>query len=372
MTTLYSSLTTGALALQNRFVMAPMSRNRATADGLATALMAQYYAQRAGAGLMISEGIQPNITGQGFMHSPGLHNQQQADSWRAVTTAVHRQGGLIVAQLMHAGRIGHPSLYASAHQSLAPSAVAANGFTYTAAGPQPYPVPRAMNSTDIRQTIVDFASAAKFAIDAGFDGVEIHAGNGFLLHQFMADNTNLRSDSYGGSVQNRLRLTLEVTAAVVAAIGAGRTGIRLSPENPYNDIREADALMLYPALCRQLPADLAYLHIMETGNRDMTALLRQMWAGCLIVNPHQSTLAGAVTPAIASEILQQGLADAVAFGALFLANPDLVARSRQGGPYNQVDPSTFYGGGAAGYTDYPTLAEQTPMTALNRQPLVLG
>lgn len=358
MTTLYSPLTTGALALPNRFVMAPMSRNRATAEGLATGLMAEYYAQRASAGLIISEGIQPCITGQGFQHSPGLHNQRQADSWRPVTAAVHQQGGRIVAQLMHAGRIGHPSLYASAHQSLAPSAIAASGFAYTADGPKPYPVPRAMTGADIRQCIDDFVSAARFAIEAGFDGVEIHAGNGFLLHQFMADNCNLRTDHYGGTVENRLRLTLEVTAAVADAIGAHRTGIRLSPQNPYNDIHESDALDLYPTLCRLLPADLAYLHLMEAANRDMTLLLRQLWPGCLIVNPHQSSESGPVTPQIASDILQQDVADAVAFGVLFLANPDLVARSRRGGPYNQADASTFYGGGAAGYTDYPTLSTQ--------------
>lgn len=359
MTTLYSPITTGALTLQNRFVMAPMSRNRATTDGLATPLMAEYYAQRASAGLIISEGIQPSITGQGFMQSPGLHHQQQAQSWRAVTTAVHQQGGQIVAQLMHAGRIGHPSLYPSAHQSLAPSAVAAAGVAYTAQGPQPYPVPKAMSADDIQQTIADFAHAARLAIAAGFDGVEIHAGNGFLLHQFMADNTNLRTDQYGGSINNRLRLTLEVTAAVCDAIGADRTGIRLSPENPYNDIREQDALRVYSTLCRELPSDLAYLHLMEAGNREMTTLLRQLWAGCLIVNPHQSAQAGPVTPLIASDILQQGLADAVAFGALFLANPDLVARSKLGGPYNVVDASTFYGGGAVGYTDYPALTPAT-------------
>ncbi|MCT6698617.1 alkene reductase [Rheinheimera sp. 4Y26] len=355
MASLYSPLTTGALALQNRFVMAPMSRNRATADGLATALMAQYYAQRASAGLIISEGMQPSVTGQGFAQSPGLHNQQQADSWRPVTAAVHRQGGRIVAQLMHAGRIGHPSLYASAHQSLAPSAIAASGFAYTAAGPQPYPVPRAMTGADIRQCIDDFATAARFAIEAGFDGVEIHAGNGFLLHQFMTQHCNQRTDLYGGSVQNRLRLTLEVVAAVADAIGAHRTGVRLSPQNPYNDMQEADAMMLYPALCRQLPADLAYLHLMEAANRDMTLQLRQLWQGCLILNPHQSAESGPVTPQIAAEVLQQDVADAVAFGALFLANPDLVARSRRGGPYNQPDANFFYGGDATGYTDYPTL-----------------
>lgn len=356
MSALFEPVALGNLNLKNRMVMAPMSRNRATVDGLATPLMAEYYAQRASAGLIISEGIQPSVVGQGYMCSPGLHSQAQMESWRQVTDAVHKKGGLIVAQLMHAGRIGHPSLYPSAHQSIAPSAVAAEGQTFTPEGMKDFPVPKEMSIWDIKQTIEEFAVAAKNAIAAGFDGVEIHAGNGFLPHQFLADNTNLRNDRYGGSIEGKIRYVLELTQAVVDSIGAGCVGIRISPENPFNDMQESNAVPMYQALLAELPK-IAYVHIMEANNRHTTKLMRESWSGKFLLNPHVDAEQGPVTGEVATPLVEDGFAEAVAFGALFLSNPDLVERIRVGGPFNDLDDTTLYGGDHKGYTDYPTLAE---------------
>ncbi len=358
MNTLFNATHLGAFKLENKIIMAPMSRNRATHDGLATDLMATYYAQRASAGMIISEGIQPSVQGQGFMNSPGLHSQQQKESWRKVTHSVHNEGGLIVAQLMHSGRIGHPSLYESAHQSVAPSAIAAKGQTFTPNGLQDYLTPKALSQQEIKKCIQDFVLAARNAIDAGFDGVEIHAGNGFLLHQFMASNTNTRTDEYGGSIENRNRFVVEVSQAVANAIGADKTGIRISPGNPYNDIEELDSEVLYSNLIARLPK-LAFLHLMEANNREQTLKIRHQWQGPFILNPHKTQKEGAVTPEIAAQVLKDELADAVCFGALFVSNPDLVQRIKINAPFNELDPSTFYGGDHRGYTDYPTLLKHS-------------
>ncbi|UAA39914.1 alkene reductase [Paraneptunicella aestuarii] len=355
---IFEPLKLGNIQLSNKLVMAPMTRNRATTEGCATALMAEYYAQRASAGLIISEGIQPSVVGQGFMNTPGLHTAEQTESWKQVTEAVHNAGGHIFAQVMHSGRIGHPSLYPSAHQSIAPSAIAAKGQTFTPNGLADYPVPREMTLEDIKDTVQDFVSACKNAIAAGFDGVELHAGNGFLLHQFMADNTNKRSDEYGGSFENRVRFVVEVVNAVVAAIGAEKTAIRISPENPYNDMVETEAKTLYRTLIDQLPTNLAYVHIMEAGNRGQSLAVRDAWRGTFILNPHKSPDDGFVKPDIAEAVLENNEADAVALGALFLANPDLIERIKQGGPYNSMDEATLYGGDHQGYTDYPTLSRK--------------
>lgn len=355
--TLFSPLRLGDIALANRLVMAPMSRNRATPEGLATPLMATYYAQRATAGLIITEGVQPNAEGQGFINTPGLSTPAQIAAWRQVTEAVHRAGGKIVVQLMHAGRIGHPALYADGHASVAPSAIAAAGETYTPEGMRPYPVPRALDEAGIHATIADFVQAARNAIEAGFDGVELHAGNGFLPHQFLSSNANQRQDGWGGSIAGRISFTVELARAVVAAIGWQRTGLRISPANPYNDITEEDTPALYEALLQALP-DLAFLHVMEAGNRAQTRALRQLWQGQMIVNPHAGPQDFPAQPAAATAALAEDLTDAVALGALFLANPDLVDRLRLGATLNSADPATFYGGGAEGYTDYPTLQAQ--------------
>ncbi|MGW0393833.1 alkene reductase [Streptomyces sp. NPDC003042] len=354
---LFEPLTMGKLALSNRLVMAPMSRNRATTDGLATDLMATYYGQRAGAGLIITEGVQPNVVGQGFMNSPGLHTPEQVESWKPVTDAVHRAGGTIVAQLMHTGRIGHPSLYPSGHRSVAPSPVTAGGQCFGPEGPMAYPEPHELTVEEIAQTVKDFADAAQNAIEAGFDGVEVHAGNGFLLHQFMADNTNRRTDGYGGSLAGRIRFAVEVIEAVSERVGADRVGVRISPANPYNDIVEGDTAALYEALVAALPP-VAFLHILEGGNRDRTAALRAQWTGKIILCPHPNGMVP-VTAEVATEALETGVACAVAFGAAFLANPDLPERVRTGGPFNTLDETTLYGGDHRGYTDYPTLAEVT-------------
>ncbi|MFD2179223.1 alkene reductase [Veronia pacifica] len=352
MSTLFTATSYGAISVKNRFVMAPMSRNRATFEGLPTPIMATYYGQRAGAGMIVSEGIQPDIQGQGFMNSPGLHSEAQVEAWRAVTAEVKRQGGKMVAQLMHCGRIGHPSLYPSAHQPLAPSAIKAAGQTFTPSGMADFPVPKAMTDEDIHAAIQGFATAAANAIRAGFDGVEIHAGNGFLLHQFMASNTNCREDNYGGSMENRLRFTLEVVDAVVKEIGADRTGIRLSPANPYNDIVEEDTEALYSALVDALP-ELAFVHIMEANVRAITEILKTKLTSPLILNPHEHAADGPVGGEIADKVLDAALCSGVAFGALFIANPDLVGRIRMNGPLNDLDPNTLYGGDHKGYTDYP-------------------
>ncbi|WP_431784456.1 alkene reductase [Streptomyces chumphonensis] len=352
---LFEPLTLGKIALRNRLVMAPMTRNRATVDGLATPLMAEYYAQRAQAGLIVTEGVQPSQVGQGFLNTPGLHTDEQTASWRQVTDAVHAAGGRIVVQLMHSGRIGHPSLYPSAHRSVAPSPLAAGGQCFTPQGMTDYEVPHELTVEEIAATVADFADASRRAVDAGFDGVELHAGNGFLLHQFLSDNTNHRTDGYGGDLAGRVRLTVEVAEAAAEAIGADRVGLRISPANPYNDIVEGDTDELYGALLPALPP-LAFLHVMEAQCRPVTRTVREAWQGALVLNPHRDAQAGAVTPEVAAEALEEGLADAVALGALFLANPDLPARIRAGGPYNTLDEGTFYGGDHRGYTDYPTLA----------------
>lgn len=347
----------GAIKAFNRFVMAPMSRNRATPDGCATALMAEYYAQRASAGLIVSEGIQPSSVGQGFMNSPGLHSARQIDSWRQVTSAVQAKGGRIVAQIMHAGRIGHPSLYASAHRSLAPSAIPATGTVFTPTGPLPYAVPQAMSLTDVARAIEEHAQAAHNAIEAGFDGIEIHAGNGFLIHQFLSTNVNQRNDKYGGNTDGRIRFAREVIDASVRAIGAERIGVRISPANTYNDLEEDDTAGLYHSLVSSLPAGLAYLHVMESNNRPQTKAIRALWKGPLILNPHSDQYAWPASSGMLDATLNSGLADGVCFGALFLANPDLVERVRTGAGFNPVDEKTFYGGDERGYTDYPTLKE---------------
>ncbi len=258
MTSLFDTATFGKIPLRNRLLMAPMTRNRATPEGAATALMAEYYAQRATSGLIITEGVQPSQVGQGFINTPGLHTPEQVASWRTVTDAVHAQGGRIMVQLMHSGRIGHPSLYASAHEPVAPSPVRAAGRQFTPEGLQEYLVPRELTTAEIDATVRDFADAARGAMEAGFDGVQIHAGNGFLLHQFLSENTNHRTDAYGGSVANRIRFTVEVTEAVTAAVGNEHTAVRVSPGNPYNDIAEGDTEALYAALVPALP-ELAFL-----------------------------------------------------------------------------------------------------------------
>lgn len=360
MTHLFEPLTIGTLELPHRLLMAPMTRNRATPDGRVTGLSAEYYRQRAGAGLIISESIQPSVRGQGYLLTPGLHTDGQVDSWRAVTTAVHGAGGRIFAQLTHTGRIGHPSIYPDGGLPLAPSAVASGEQLFTPEGMLDHPVPRAMSADDIRTTIADFATAARNAVDAGFDGVELHGGNGYLVHQFLADNTNLRTDEYGGSADRQIRFAMELADAVAGEIGADRLGLRLSPGNPFNHIEELDPAPVYVRLLEALAGQgLAYVHLFEVGDRALTGRLREAWDGCLVLNPHPAPEAFPASPEAAAEAVESGIADAVTLATLWLANPDLDRRVRAGGPYNEPDPATFYGGDHTGLTDYPTLDRVT-------------
>jgi N-ethylmaleimide reductase len=355
MTTAFDSINLGGKRLANRIAMAPMTRSRAYGAGASpTELMATYYAQRAGAGLIVTEGIQPSPVGQGYPDTPGLHTPGQVAAWRTVTDAVHREGGVIFAQLMHTGRIGHPSLLPEDLVPVAPSAVPAKGQVFTHQGPKEYVTPRELSEAEIRQTIADFVDAARNAIEAGFDGVELHGANGYLIHQFLAPNTNRRTDAWGGGVEGRIRFAAEVVEAVAEAIGGNQVGLRISPGNPYNDMAEDNPVEVYEALVDRIGSlDLAYLHLLEGPDRDLTARLRKAWPGTFVLNPFTHPQA---TGPEALKLVEDGSADMIAYGALFLANPDLPARLAAGGPFNTPDTSTFYGGDHRGYTDYPTLA----------------
>ncbi|MFE5966283.1 alkene reductase [Streptomyces sp. NPDC056463] len=355
MTTAFDPIVLGGRRLPSRVAMAPMTRSRAFGPGAEpTELMATYYAQRASAGLIVTEGIQPSPIGQGYPDTPGLHTPGQVAAWRTVTDAVHREGGVIFAQLMHTGRIGHPSLLPDGLVPVAPSAVAAKGRVFTHEGPKEYVTPKELSEAEIRQTIDDFAAAARNAIEAGFDGVEIHGANGYLVHQFLAPDTNRRTDAWGGDTEGRIRFAVEVATAVTEAIGSDRVGLRISPGNLYNDMAEDNPAETYEALLAQLAGlDLAYLHLMEGPDRDLTARLRKAWPGLFVLNPFTYP---EVTGPEALKLIEDGSADMIAYGALFLANPDLPARLAAGGPFNTPDAATFYGGDHRGYTDYPALS----------------
>ncbi|MFD3329750.1 alkene reductase [Streptomyces sp. NPDC058701] len=338
--------------LPNRIALAPMTRSRAGEGGIATGLVAEYYTQRASAGLVITEGIQPSVVGQGYPFTPGLHSAEQVAAWRGVTDSVHAAGGRIFAQLMHAGRIGHPSLLPDGLVPVAPSAIAPEGQLFTAEGMQDFVTPHELTGAEVRATIADFADAARNAVEAGFDGVELHGANGYLIHQFLAPGSNRRTDEWGGTVENRIRFAVETVKAVAAAIGAERTGLRVSPGNPFNSISEPDPQPAYEALVQEIDGlGLAYLHVMEHGPdaRETTLALRKQFSGPLVLNPATE----GPTDHRALALVEDGTADLVAFGALFLANPDLPDRLRTEGPYNTPDPATFFGGDARGYTDYP-------------------
>ncbi|NRQ36587.1 alkene reductase, partial [Nonomuraea sp. NN258] len=335
MNELFEPVDLGKLTLPNLVVMSPMSRNRAAAGGLVTDLTVEYYTQRAAAGLIITEGTQPSVIGQGYVDSPGLHSQAQVAAWRKVTDAVHARGGRIFAQLMHSGRVGHPCLYPDGALPVAPSAIPTGGRLYTGETLLDHPVPRPMTLADIDATVGDYAAAARNAIAAGFDGVEVHGANGFLIHQFLCGSSNARTDAYGGSVTNRIRFAVEVAGAVSDAIGPERTGLRISPAHNVNGISERDSAEVYPALVRALtPYHLAYLHIMEFGGRDITRGIRALWPGALLLNPHATAEEKVVTPESALAVVREGLADAVSLATMWLANPDLIDRIKAGGPYN--------------------------------------
>ncbi|MEV6520361.1 alkene reductase [Longispora sp. NPDC051575] len=353
MSRVFESVKIGSVELPNRLVMAPMTRSRADEGGVPTALTAQYYAQRASAGLIITEGTQPSAVSQGYVATPGLHSAEQVAGWKLVTDAVHAEGGRIFAQIMHAGRIGHPDLTGRSPQ--APSVVPAQGTTYTPEGPKDHGTPEELTADGIRETVADFVTAARNAIEAGFDGVELHGANGYLIQQFLSDNANRRTDSYGGSVEGRIRFAVEVATAVAGEIGAARTGLRLSPGGTYNDVAESDPAALYLALVRALePLGLAYLHLSATETDPaLVDDLRRAWSGPLLVNTYAT---GPLADLGAAEAWLERGADAVVYGRAFLANPDLVHRLRTGAELTAPDDATFYGGTHVGYTDYPVAA----------------
>ncbi len=342
--------------LPNRLVMAPLTRNRATEGMVPGDLAVEYYAQRASAGLIITEGTQPSAVGQGYLNTPGIHTPEQVAGWRRVADAVHAKGGRIVVQLMHAGRIAHPD-NKDGLESIAPSALAAPNQMVTVEGQKPHPVPRALETDEIPGVVEDFVHAARSAVEAGLDGVEIHAANGYLLHQFLAPGSNERTDTYGGSPENRARLTVEVVRAVAEAIGPERVGIRISPAHNIQGALEedpADVEATYTTLVQDIaPVGIAYLSVLADPSLDLVQRLRKEFGGVLIANDGFGSL---TTRESAQAVLDDDLADAVAVGRLFLANPDLPARWQTGADLNEPNPDTFYGGGAEGYTDYPALA----------------
>jgi len=340
----------GALRLPNRVVMAPMTRARATPDGLPTASTATYYAQRASAGLIVTEGVQPSLQGQSNPFTPGLHTDEQVFAWRAVTHAVHANGGRIFAQLMHGGRVGHPANVGFV--PVAPSAVRLETELFTAEGPLPAPVPRALTAHEVREEVEVFAQAARRAVAAGFDGVELHGANGYLIQQFLSANVNRRTDGYGGSIAGRIRFPVEAAEACAEAIGAQRVAIRLSPGTRIWDVAEDDVPALYNALLARLePLGLAYVHTLATHDEALFAQLRDNWSGAFVVNPSPGIVGDQADRAGGESWLARG-ADLVSFGRAYLANPDLVERFRVGAPLHRAELATYYGGGDAGYIDY--------------------
>lgn len=367
MPTLFDTLTFGDLSLSNRVIMAPLTRMRSRQPGnIPHALNAEYYAQRAGAGLMISEATQVCPEGMGYPATPGIHSPEQVQGWKLVTDAVHARGGKIFLQLWHVGRISHPSLQPEGKLPVAPSAIKPAGMAFTADWQQvPFETPHALSVEEIAQVVAAFRRGAENAKAAGFDGVEVHGANGYLLDQFLQDGSNQRTDAYGGSVENRARLLLEVVDAAIAVWGKGRVGVRLSPYGTFNDMHDSDPVALFSYVLAQLSArGIAYAHIIEpratsaggsdASNSDapLTAdLFRQYFNGTLIS-------AGGYDRSLALKAVEEGKADAVAFGRYFISNPDLPERLKQNAPLNPYQRATFYGGAEKGYTDYPALSAQ--------------
>lgn len=357
---LFSPFRLGDLTLPNRIVMAPLTRNRATHGSDApNDLNADYYRQRASAGLLISEATQISPQGQGYVWTPGIYSAAQVEGWRKVTEAVHGAGGRIFLQLWHVGRISHVSLQPNGAAPVSASAVRAKAQTFIESGFVDVSEPHALTVEEIAGIVRDYAAAAENAKKAGFDGVEIHAANGYLIDQFLKDGVNQRTDSYGGSVENRVRFALEVTDAILKVWDKRRVGIRISPVSPFNDAVDSDPMQVFLHLTQALSTrGLTYLHVVEGatgGPRDATPFdfqaLRKAFAGTYMAN-------NGYTREMAIDALKTDRADLIAFGRPFISNPDLVERLRRNAPLNPLDPATLYGGGAKGYTDYPTLQQQ--------------
>jgi len=355
MSDLYSPAQIGSLEISNRMVMAPMTRNRAP-DGIPTELMVEYYRQRATAGLNVTEGAQLSEQAVGYPATPGIYSGAQIDGWRQVTQAVHNADGRIFCQLWHCGRISHPD-YHGGDKPVAPSAIQATGQAFTYEGLKDFVEPRALDADEIPSVVEQYRHAAVCAMQAGFDGVELHSANGYLLDQFLRDGTNRRSDAYGGSIENRIRLLKEVSEAVVAEVGADRVGVRISPVNAFNDIHDSDPQPLFNQVTEMLAGlGIAYLHVVEVtmaGDVDRAVdmdQIRRRFNGIYIAN-------GGYGKARGNAAVIDCRADLVAYGIPYLANPDLPERFKQDAALNEADQATFYGGDGHGYTDYPTLSD---------------
>jgi N-ethylmaleimide reductase len=362
---LFQPVELGPYTLANRIVMAPLTRSRANKDDAPYEMHAEYYGQRATAGLIISEATQISRQGKGYAFTPGIHSEAQVAGWKKVTDAVHAKGGRIFLQLWHVGRISHPDLQENGALPVAPSAIKPEGNAFTEAGFVPFVTPRALELDEIPGVIEQYRVAAENAKRAGFDGVEVHGANGYLLDQFLRDGTNKRTDAYGGSIENRARLLLEATEAVVKVWGGDRVGIRLSPISPANDIADSNPEPLFSYVVEQLNRfGLAYLHLVEgatgssravTGQVDLQKL-RSLFKGLYVAN-------NLIDRETALELRRTNAADLVAFGRPFISNPDLVERMRIGAPLTPANQETFYGGGAEGYTDYPFLSDAERLNA---------
>lgn len=360
---LLSPVTLGPYTLPNRMVMAPMTRSRASAGHVVTPLTATYYVQRASAGLIVTEATQVSPQGIGYPDTPGIHTPEQVAAWRVVTDAVHEHGGKIFLQLWHVGRISHPLMQENGALPVAPSAIAAAGELYTSEGMKPFVAPRALEIEEIPGLVEQFRKGAENALEAGFDGVELHAANGYLFDQFLEDSTNLRTDEYGGSIENRARFLLEVTEAVIEVWGAQRVGVRISPAGTFNSMKDSDPAATFGYVAEALSAlGIAYLHVVEPADKNLykvngspvsaTHHLRSLFKGTLVTAQGYDFESG-------NRVIAEGDADLVAFARLFLANPDLPQRFALNAPLNEADASTFYGGDERGYTDYPVLELET-------------
>jgi N-ethylmaleimide reductase len=351
MNSLFSQVQISRYTLSNRMVMAPMTRSRSDEDGVPSELVSTYYAQRASAGLIISEGVFPVAMGKGYVRTPGIETAEQVAAWKQVTDAVHARGGRIFMQLMHCGRISHPSLLPNGAQPQAPSAIKPAGQTWTATGLEDFVTPHALSVVEIAAVIEGYRQAARLAIEAGFDGVEVHAASGYLPEQFLSTGSNQRTDEYGGSVENRVRFVLDVLAAISTEISGDRVGLKISPEMNFNDIVDANPQETYTYLVEQLHGlNLAYLHVALFGaSVDYHALLRPLFDGSYLIG-------GGLDQRSAESLIAEGRADAAVFGSAFLANPDLPERFRTGAELNAPDKNTFYAPGAQGYIDYPAMS----------------
>ncbi len=349
---IFKPLTTKEITFKNRVVMAPMTRSRADDDGVPSPLAARYYSQRSSAGLIITEGTQISAQGRGYIRTPGIHTEEQVRAWNLITDAVHEKDGVIFLQLAHAGSISHPELQPNNALPIAPSAVRPTGFSYTETGPKEHLVPRPLSESEIPDLVTQYKIATHNAMRAGFDGVEIHSGNGYLLDQFLRNSTNKRSDKYGGSIENRCRLTLEVVQAVSSIIGASRTGVRISPmSSMMGGISDSDPQPLYNHLAEQL-SGILYLHVVESLPEESRKFdyeqLRKKFTGVYIANNGYDLER-------AESSLSLGSSDMISFGKPFIANPDLVYKLSHNLPLTEADMKKAYSGGEEGYTDYPLI-----------------